>query len=45
MSDEDTFVVTETGNSVYYAFIEAYRKKYPELSEEQARQAIREGKE
>lgn len=41
---EDTFSLTESGNAVYYAFIEAYRKKHPELTEEQARQALTEGK-
>lgn len=45
MSDDQTYEVTELGNAVYYAFIEAYRKKHPELSEEQALQALRDGKE
>jgi len=46
MSDEDTtYAVTELGNAVYYAFIEAYRKKHPELSEEQALRALRDGTE
>jgi hypothetical protein len=42
---ETTYELTESGKAVYYAFIEAYRKKHPELSEEQALQALREGKE
>ena len=46
MSEEEaTYEVTELGNAVYYAFIEAYRKKHPELSGEQALQALRDGKE
>jgi hypothetical protein len=45
MSDDQTYEVTELGNAVYHAFIEAYRKKHPELSEEQALQALRDGKE
>jgi hypothetical protein len=45
MSDDQKYEVTELGNAVYYAFIEAYRKKHPELSEEQALQALRDGKE
>ena len=42
MSDE-TYELTEQGKAVYYAFIEAYLKKHPELTEEQAVQAIRNG--
>lgn len=45
MSDDPKYEVTELGNAVYHAFIEAYRKKHPELSEEQALQALRDGKE
>jgi hypothetical protein len=44
-NEETTYAVTELGNAVYHAFIEAYRKKHPELSEEQAFQALRDGKE
>jgi hypothetical protein len=44
MSDEETtYELTEQGKAVYYAFIEAYRKKHPELSEQQAYEAIRNG--
>ena len=46
MSDEDTtYKVTDLGNAVYHAFIEAYRKKHPELSEEEALRALRDGTE
>ena len=46
MTEEDaTYEVTQLGNAVYYAFIEAYRKKHPELSEEEALRALRDGKE
>jgi hypothetical protein len=40
--EETTYELTESGKAVYYAFIEAYRKKHPELSEEQAAKAVRE---
>jgi hypothetical protein len=43
--EETTYELTESGKAVYYAFIEAYRKKHPELTEEQAFQALRNGKE
>jgi hypothetical protein len=39
---ETTYELTESGKAVYYAFIEAYMKKHPEASEEQAVKAIRE---
>ena len=45
MSDEPTYAVTELGNAVYHAFIQAYLKKHPEMTEEQAYRALREGKE
>lgn len=41
---EETFSLTEAGTAVYLAYLEAYSKKHPELTEEQARQALREGK-
>lgn len=41
-NEETTYELTESGQAVYYAFIEAYRKKHPDLSEEQAVKAIRE---
>jgi hypothetical protein len=45
MSDEDTtYEVTELGNAVYHAFLQAYRKKHPELTEEEALRALRDGK-
>jgi hypothetical protein len=45
MSSEDaTYEVTELGNAVYHAFLEAYRKKHPELTEEEALRGLREGK-
>lgn len=45
MSDDDktTYEITEQGNAVYYAFVEAYRKKNPHLTEEQAIAALRDG--
>jgi hypothetical protein len=42
--DEAKYEVTQLGNAVYYAFVEAYRKKHPELTEEQAIAALRDGK-
>jgi hypothetical protein len=39
---EPTYELTESGKAVYYAFVEAYMKKHPELSEAQAVKAIRE---
>jgi hypothetical protein len=45
MSEEDTtYEITEAGNAVYHAFIEAYRKKNPGVSEQQAIEALRDGK-
>lgn len=41
-NEETTYELTESGKAVYYAFIEAYMKKHPEASEEQAVKAIRE---
>jgi len=41
-NEETTYELTESGKAVYYAFIEAYLKKHPEASEEQAVKAIRE---
>ena len=41
-NQETSYEITEEGKAVYYAFIEAYIKKHPELSEEQAAKAIRE---
>ena len=46
MSEEETtYEVTDLGNAVYYAFIEAYRKKHPNLTEEQALKALQDGTE
>ena len=40
-NEETTYELTESGKAVYYAFIEAYKKKHPELSEEQAIKAVK----
>ena len=40
-NEETTYEITESGKAFYYAFIEAYMKKHPEASEEQAVKAIR----
>lgn len=45
MQEEVTYSLTETGNSIYLAYLEAYSKKHPELTKEQIKAAIREGKE
>ena len=42
IEENETFSLTEAGKAVYYAFIEAYKKKHPEATEEQAVKAIRE---
>jgi hypothetical protein len=42
IEEDETFSLTDSGKAVYYAFIEAYKKKHPEASEEQAAKAIRE---
>ena len=41
--DEAGYEVTQLGNAVYYAFLQAYMNKHPELSEEEAIKALRDG--